>query len=56
MVLGILFVLLSLREIGHGPGTFSEAAAPSEGDGGSKGGGAGGVPHTEMPSAFNEEK
>jgi cytochrome d ubiquinol oxidase subunit I len=52
LVLGILFVLLALREIGHGP---QAEPAPGGGDGRShSGGGSGGVPHAEIPSAHNE--
>jgi cytochrome d ubiquinol oxidase subunit I len=52
-VLGILFLFLTVREIGHGPGGHAQPATPGAGDG-FKGGGSGGVPHTDVPSAFNE--
>jgi len=59
LVLGILFVLLALREIGHGP---HDEPVPDGGGGhagggrgaGSPGGGSGGVPHTAIPSAHQE--
>ncbi|MBT8396660.1 MAG: cytochrome ubiquinol oxidase subunit I [Gemmatimonadetes bacterium] len=59
LLLGILFLFLAAREIGHGPGghgTSEGSPAPEKnpGGGGSRGGGAGGVPHTDIPSAFNE--
>jgi cytochrome d ubiquinol oxidase subunit I len=49
LVLGVLFVLLALREIGHGPESEPVPIRTKSG-----GGGAGGAPHTEVPSAFNE--
>lgn len=49
LVLGVLFVLLALREIGHGP-----ELEPVPNRTGSGGGGSGGAPHTGVPSAFNE--
>lgn len=67
-LLGILFLFLAGREIGHGPGGNGHGdhgSTPGEppGSGGSgatagtfKGGGAGGVPHTDAPSAFSEER
>jgi hypothetical protein len=64
LVLGLLFVMLVLREIGHGPGILAEIGSPSEREpgaggrgasgGGASFGGSGGVPHTEIPSAFSE--
>jgi cytochrome d ubiquinol oxidase subunit I len=52
-VLGILFLFLAAREIGHGPGGHAQPATSGSGDR-FKGGGSGGVPHTDVPSAFNE--
>jgi cytochrome d ubiquinol oxidase subunit I len=61
LVLGVLFVLLAVREIGHGPGGEPVPAgggghsSSASGPGGpSTGGGAGGVPHVAVPSAHNE--
>ncbi|MFH1764546.1 MAG: cytochrome ubiquinol oxidase subunit I [Gemmatimonadota bacterium] len=60
LLLGILFILLVVRELGHGPGGHLPAEAgghPGGGKplgGGGGGGGYGGVPHTEIPSAFHE--
>jgi len=67
LLLGILFVLLVVREIGHGPGGHvtvqagghpgggrSSGGGGSEGGPSARGGGFGGVPHTEVPSAHNE--
>jgi len=50
LLLGVLFVLLAVREIGHGPGHSVPATHPPSGGGG----GSGGVPHTDVPSAFYE--
>ena len=59
LLLGILFLFLVAREIGHGPGgnlvaSGIDPGGTGSGGGGSRGGGSGGVPSTEVPSAFNE--
>ena len=69
VLLGVLFLFLVAREIGHGPGDrydTPEAGPPDEdprdrdpkdrdpNHGGFKGGGSGGLPHTDVPSALNE--
>ena len=54
LLLGVLFVLLAVREIGHGPGHGAHATQSSSRGGGGGGGGSGGVPHTGVPSAFDE--
>jgi cytochrome d ubiquinol oxidase subunit I len=59
LLLGVLFLFLAAREIGHGPGGHTVPAGdtpPGEGSGpGSpRGGGSGGVPQTDVPSAFSE--
>jgi cytochrome d ubiquinol oxidase subunit I len=79
LLLGILFLFLTAREIGHGPGGHpggdggassdageggdgsngkgsdrGPAGRSARGSGRNPGGGSGGVPHTDIPSAFNE--
>jgi cytochrome d ubiquinol oxidase subunit I len=52
LLLGVLFTHLVVREIGHGPGDHASAKVGGHFRGG--GGGSGGVPHTEVPSAHFE--